>query len=281
MTESSPLEMRDTLEMVRVLGKAEIEFAGSLTAPLFCLMTDEAGNVKSHGGSMFFLDAGVGAFAVTAAHVVVACLVDSQRPGFLRCVIARDGTAPFSLNLQDRIISIHEGIDIATLRFSPDEIRLIGRTVLTGFQRDWPPRLCMEEGFVTYAGWPGVGRRWINSKEIVSGLVVMAGKVTSSHENCVSVQIEREALERVLGTEDMPENFDFGGMSGGPALQIVSRGGLRGWVLAGIVFQGPNPTGDSSQSITGLEIIRIRPAHFINADGTLDIIRWEQSQSPS
>jgi hypothetical protein len=75
----------------------------------------------------------------------------------------------------------------------------------------------------------------------------------------------------------MPENFDFGGISGGPFVAIVQTPTLRSCIPAGVIFQGPNPSGDPTESIQGLEIIRARPVHFINPDGTFDIARWERS----
>ena len=53
-----------------------------------------------------------------------------------------------------------------------------------------------------------------------------------------------EKLMRVLGNEDMPENFDFGGMSGGPVVAIVQTPTLRSWIPAGVIFQGPDPSDD-------------------------------------
>ena len=86
---------------------------------------------------------------------------------------------------------------------------------------------------------------------------------------------------RVLGTEEFSENYDFGGISGGPLLAIVQTPTLRSWMPAGVIIQGPNPSGDPETSIQGLEIIRARPVHFINPDGTLDIARWENSNLAS
>ena len=66
------------------LGKAELEFVGSLTAPFFRILRDSSsGNEMMKNGSLFFLDAGEGAFAVTAAHVVTECLNDSKSPMFV------------------------------------------------------------------------------------------------------------------------------------------------------------------------------------------------------
>jgi hypothetical protein len=96
------------------------------------------------------------------------------------------------------------------------------------------------------------------------------------HETRIAIQIEREKLIRAFGDEDMSENFDFGGMSGGLVLAIVQNG-LRSYQPAGIIFQGPNPGDDPAESIQGLQAILVRPLHFINPDGTPDIDRWQQS----
>ena len=70
-------------------------------------------------------------------------------------------------------------------------------------------------------------------------------------------------------------HFDFRGISGGPMLAVVETDKLRSWVLAGVIYEGPNPSDDPEQAIAGLEIIKARRAHFILPDGRLDIPRWE------
>jgi hypothetical protein len=278
MDEPDAATIAEALAVIRGgLGQAEIEFVFSLTAPFFWVLRDSHGNEMVKNGSLFFLDAGQGAFAVTAAHVVTECLRDSKSPTFVQCMIGRHGKPAHPFHLGDRIIDAHAEIDIATLRFTPAEMQTIGRTVLTGSQGQWPPRLAEVDGGVTYCGYPGKGRRWLAKRELSFGVVSMGGIVTNAHDTCISIQIERGNLMQVLGDEPMPENFDFGGMSGGPVLAIVQSHTLRSWKPAGVIFQGPNPTGDASQSIAGLEIIRARPVHFIKADGTLDVERWNQS----
>lgn len=276
--EPDPSVIEEAIAVIRGgLGKAELEFVASLTTPIFWVLRDSSGKEMVRNGSLFFLDAGEGAFAVTAAHVVTECLKDSKSKSFVQCMIGRENKSAYPFNLGDRVIAVDPDIDIATLRFSAEEVKLIGRTVLTGSQKVWPPRLAEVDGGVTYCGFPGNGRQWRAPREISFGCVPMAGILTSAHESCISIQIEREKLMRVLGEEDMPENFDFGGMSGGPVLAIVQTETLRYWKPAGVIIQGPNPTGDPAESIQGLEIIRARPVHFINPDGTLDIARWGQS----
>jgi len=256
------------------LGKAELEFVASITAPIFWVLRDRTGNELIKNGSLFFLDAGEGIFAVTAAHVVFECLEDMKSPEFVQCMIGRDGKTAYAFRLPDHIIDAHADMDIATLRFGAEEVEFIGRTVLTGIQRAWPPTLAELDGGVTYCGFPGRGRKWIARREISFGRVPMAGIVTNVHESCISIQIDRDKLVRVFGDEDMPENFDFGGMSGGPVLAIVQTPTLRFWKPAGVIFQGPNPSGRPEESIPGLEIIRVRPMHFIKPNGSLEIARW-------
>ena len=51
--------------MAAGLGKAELEFATSLTAPLYWVIRDDK-KYRARNGSAFFLDTGQGLFAVTA-----------------------------------------------------------------------------------------------------------------------------------------------------------------------------------------------------------------------
>jgi hypothetical protein len=259
------------------LGKAELEFVGTTTAPLFWVLRGSDGRDEIKNGSVFFLDTGRGLFAVTAAHVITECFKDTKSPMFIQCMIGCNDGLSLPIYLGDRIIDAHPGIDIATFRITRDELTKIGRINVTGFQRTWPPPLPEIDRGVTYCGFPGNGRQNLGDRQVSFGIVGMGGIVTNAHESCISVQIEREHLLRVLGKEEFPENYDFGGMSGGPLLAIVQTPTLRSWMPAGVIIQGPNPSGDPEQSIQGLEIIRARPVHFINPDGTLDISRWEHS----
>lgn len=96
----------------------------------------------------------------------------------------------------------------------------------------------------------------------------------------ISSLIEREHLMDVLGTGLPPEKYNFGGMSGGPMLTVVEHKGIRGWRLAGVIYDGPNPSADPAQWIDGLEIIKARRADFILPDGTLDKSRYELMRAP-
>jgi hypothetical protein len=191
-------------------------------------------------------------------------------------MIGGDGlTLP--IHLGDRIIDANPDLDIATFRVTAEEVKRLGRTAITGYQRQWPPQLPQVDRGVTYCGFPGGGRRLLAQREISFGIVTASGIATSVSETSISVLIERENLMPVLGEGVIPENFDFGGMSGGPVIAIVQTPSLRSWMPAGVIIQGPNPTADDTQSIAGFDVIKARPVQYVLPDGHLDLPRWEMN----
>lgn len=260
----------------KMINREALDTALSMTGAIYWA-TDNAAHVdRLQNGSLFFVDAGLGVFGVTAAHVVESCLEDESSAGFRSCMIARNGT-PYPINLSERIICRHKEMDLATLRFSEAEVREIGRTVVRGHRDNWPPPLPREHTAITYCGFPGVGRTVLEQTNLTFKAVVMQGPRASAHETCISIQIAREQLEQHHGNTAMPLNFNFSGMSGGPALSYARD--FPDMTLQGVIFRGPNPSTDPAQAIEGFELISIRPAHFINADGTLDVQRWESNQA--
>lgn len=258
------------------LGRAELELAASYTSPLIWTVDGGNGLERMKGGTVFFLDTGESVFAVTAAHVVDEFFSDSKIPN-VHAAIAAHGKRPMRIPLGDRIIDASAKIDIATFRVFANELQYFNRNPLRGHVREWPPRLAEVNGPATYCGFPGVGRRPVAGGRSF-GAVPMGGIVTSSHETMISIQIERADHVRLLGDDDMPENFNFGGMSGGPLIAIVQAEIMRTWKPAGVIISGPNPGDAPDQDfIPGFEVIRARPIHFIKADGTLDHDRWDQA----
>ncbi len=267
----------------------ELESVGSITAPLYWVFRDSTNkDDEMRNGSLFFLDTGEGVFAVTAAHVVEKCLEHSEHQTF-QCMIGGNGPnrtvylqrkneTRSSINrLCERIIGVHREMDIATLRVSREEVELTGCAVLKSLEKSWPPCSVEVGSAVSYCGCAGAARERLSPHETSFGFVAMIGRATSAHENCISIQVEREKLVRKLGG-DLPESYDFGGISGGPVLEILQTRTGDFWRRpAGVIFQGPSTSDHVEESIHGLEIIRARPIHFIKADGTLDITRWEQS----
>jgi hypothetical protein len=278
-TDLSPEIQKRAIELIFAgLGQAELELSASYPTPLYWVLRDTNGLEQVKSGTAFFLDTGEATFGVTAAHVVTEYFRDTKSPTFRQIMIGANGGFALPIVLGDRVIDASEAIDIATFRVSREEISRLNRNTLRGYVKSWPPAPTEPSSPAIYCGFPGVGRRWVHPKTQIHGMVTMAGLVTNVSDTCISIQIEREQLFQIFGDRKMPENFDFGGMSGGPVLSMVQRPDLlRFWKPTGVVFQGPNPTNDVEQSIEGLEIIRIRPIQFIKPDGMLDLERWAQS----
>jgi hypothetical protein len=280
MTQLPPIrdEQQARTMMAGGLGRAELEFATSITAPLYWIIRDSPRQYRVRNGSAFFLDAGEGLFAVTAHHVIEGLRRDSAAENVVAVQLGLDLRLDFSG--RHTIIGTHSEIDIATFRITEDEIAAIGKSRLTGYQGAWPPRPPEQDRGVYYSGFPGTETTRVSPSEISFGAAPGGGVASSVSEKDVSSVIERENLIAVLGGGIPPENFDFGGMSGGPMLSVIETGSIRSWSLAGVIYEGPNPARDEAQAIAGLEIIRARRAHFILPDGQLDVQRWAMLAPP-
>jgi hypothetical protein len=254
------------------LGKYELELVASFCAPLAWTVRNRDGGSHSRNGTTFFLDAGEGIFAITAYHVIEGWRqsLEVQDAGPLR--VAGNGYS-VQLDWDARIIDAHSGIDIATYRISREEVGALGKNVLTGFQRQWPPDPPVERCDIYYCGYPGVGKRTYLPHETIFGAAAGYGEASSVSEKDISTLIERNRLIPLLGSGVHPENFNFGGISGGIMLMIMQNR-LRSWALAGGIYQGQNTSENHGEAIAGLEIIKARRAHFIYPDGRLDTGRW-------
>jgi hypothetical protein len=253
------------------LAKAELEFLMSITVPLFWVLREGEKRFRVRNGSAFFLDAGAGPFVVTAYHVIEELNRD-QHVG--NVVAVQIGDLPLDLAGRNTIIAAHEELDITTFRITPEEVETLGKTILTGSQQQWPPLPPQQDRGVYFGGFPGTETIWMSPREISFGALPAGGVASSISEIDVSSLIEREHLIPVLGEGIPPPDYNFGGISGGPMLSVIEHKSVRSWALAGVIYEGPNPSPDQEQAVAGLEIIRARRAHFICPDGSLDARRW-------
>jgi hypothetical protein len=255
------------------LGTAEVELVALFAAPLFWIIRTDRGDYLKNG-TAFFLNAGEGVFGVTAAHVVIECFRDCRSDAFLGCFVGGKDGRTVEIKLNERIIDGSPEVDIATFHFSGDEVKHIGHSVLTGFQKEWPPILPLQGRGVAYAGFPGKERRVLAPRQISFGVIAATGAATSVHENGISIQLERDKLVLAFGESIPPENFDFGGISGGPVITIVETNLIRSYMPAGVIYTGPNTSENEGEAIAGFEVIKARPIHYIRPDGMLDLGRW-------
>jgi hypothetical protein len=253
------------------LGEFELKLVISFSAPIFWA-TMKGGQLRARNGTAFFLNTGERLFGVTACHVIDGwkqCPAE-ERPGPLR--LAGMGTS-VRLDWDQRVIDMDAAIDIATFHVTESEVKTIGKTVLTGAQKNWPPGKPPINCGIYFAGFPGVSTIELSVDKVSFGAMAGGGIATSVSEKDVSSQIEREYLMSYFGEGVPPENYNFGGLSGGPMLAVVESA-LRSWALVGVVYQGPNTSVDTNQAIPGLEVIRARRPYFILPDGRLDRARW-------
>jgi hypothetical protein len=273
---SDPMQI-DEAEARRImaggLGKAELEFATSVCAPLYWIIREAGGRVRVRNGTVFFLDAGEGVFAVTAAHVL-AGLEEDRREHDVRAVqLGRDLELDFGG--AHALIERNDKLDIATFRITAAAVASQGKTILTGYQRDWPPAPPQEGRGVYFSGFAGADTIWLNPTEISFAAAPGGGVANVVGRQDIWTVFDRSAWIDVMGLGMPPERYDFRGISGGPMLSVVERHGVRSWALAGVIYEGPNPSAEEGESIPGFETIRARRAHFIKPDGRLDTDQWD------
>jgi hypothetical protein len=254
--------------------KVDLTFVSGLAAPLFWVLRNEDGEERFKNGTVTFIDTGSSVLAITACHVIDDCMSDSRSREFVQCMIGGDGKTLY-FKLKDRLIDRNPEIDLATLRFTRDEISGIGCFILGGPQMSWPPPIPQVDYAVVLAGYPGRGRTRMDQTSMMFGRIAIGSNVSSSRDALISLHIERDQMYRCLGHGDLSDDYNFGGVSGGPVVALAERNGIRCWMAAGIILRGPNPGDDpTQQSISGLEIFQVRPVRFVKADGTLDLDMW-------
>jgi hypothetical protein len=270
--QSPPLSREEAIAIMKGgLGEAELALAASFCAPLYWVNRIDVRQIEVKNGSAFFLDAGEGPFGVTAYHVVKNWQQDRESGcGPLR--LGGEGNS-VEFYFEDRAIAFHHGIDIATFRISPEEIKRIGKTIITGVQSTWPPKPPTVNRGIYYCGFPQTETRQLTLQKVEFGCLRGSGVASSVNDRDVVTMIEREYLIPAGSRPAPPENFDFGGISGGVMITVV-EGRLRLWALAGMIYEGPSTSADPNEAIPGFEIIRARRSDFIRPDGTLDTALW-------
>jgi hypothetical protein len=142
-----------------------------------------------------------------------------------------------------RCVDIGLDIDIATFMISPREIEAIERVPHGGLQAQWPPPPPRVDVGITYAGFPGVETRNLSRAAAQFGILCGTGLVSSTNDREISTLLERDYLELVLGEGIVPENYNFGGISGGLLIyNVLTQGQLLVNALGGVIVAGPNPS---------------------------------------
>jgi hypothetical protein len=256
------------------LGKYELEMINRFNVPLIWSVPLADGTLRYRNGTAFFLNPSERPFGVTASHVITGW--EQSRVENSGGALHLAGHREFlEIDWAARVIDDDPEIDIATFAVTEEEVRLLGKVIMTGAQKIWPPRPPPRDCLLYYCGFPGVGTRPHPQGGPLFGAVPGMGIATSVNDKSISIQLEREYLVPLLGGGVPPENFNFGGISGGPVIKIVDLNGLRSYACAGVIYQGPNTADDAEQAIAGFELIKARHANFLLVDGHLDRARWQ------
>jgi hypothetical protein len=212
-------------------GKTLLRTAGSYVVPI-CWPKSSIDQESIHltNGTAFFVKTPQAIFAVTAGHVVREFLQDKARDPRITCGLVDSETA---IDLQRDLIAIGTNVDIATFRVSESVISKLEKQPMTG----WPPKTPQIGKGVFYAGFPGQVRQRLAPREFSFGLCSGSGVADHVDLQKVVTSINRDDLVDTLGHGLPPEDFDFGGMSGGPVLALIETG-IVSWGLAGVIFEG-------------------------------------------
>lgn len=214
-------------------GATLLRTAGSYVVPMCWPKTSiDHEEVELTNGTAFFLKTPQAVFAVTAAHVIRGFLEAKELDPRLACGLLDSDTL---IDLDRDLIAIGSNVDIATFRVSESVIAKLNKQPLTA----WPPQTPQVGKGVFYAGFPGQVRQRLAVREFSFGLCSGAGVADHVDSQNIVTSINHDDLVDPLGHGFPPEDFDFGGMSGGPLLAVIETG-IVSWGLAGVIFKGSN-----------------------------------------
>ncbi|WP_152548472.1 hypothetical protein [Cupriavidus sp. SK-4] len=240
------------------------EFGKTLLHGVLDYATPLAWGVEENGvwrilanGTAFILDCGQGPFLVTAAHVYEGYLEARDEHPTLHCQLGMMEFRP-----EERLICTlgHRVLDVATFRVEPDEIAALRKRICFG-PAEWPPRNVAEHDGVFFGGFPGIERRPNAENAFTFGFYVALTPVSSASQRHFGCAFERDNWIDTLGLGIPAEDYDLGGISGGPMFVLnESESGIFSWHIVGVAYNATNALG---------EIVLAHHASSIRADGSL------------
>ena len=241
------------------LGGKVRAFAAKCVTPLFWCIPDNQGNPTVKNGTMFFLDAGEGPFAVTASHVYEAFLADKARYGPAVCRLSN-----FDFDLSDHLIDFQDNRpnypDIATFRVSKNAMHRLGRFILGGRQRAWPPTPPDEGTGVLFAGFPRRDRCFKSPRDIDWGIYSEALRAMSVTDRDIYCRFEGAHFrDPPRADPSVSRDHDLSGMSGAPLIALDDGKESPTWRLTGVIYK----------QLPGFRMIRAVRADYISPAGEL------------
>ena len=243
------------------LGDAALKAVAGYVSPIFWAVEDEEGReFVPNNGTIFFVDAAQGAFAVTANHVYQGYLDAKAAYPRVDCGIGSQSfdappSAPLPFDPEARLIDRSQDLDIATFRMKAEELMQLRTTSITV----WPPVIPEVGKAIAFAGFPGHERLHVGPRELSFAVYPGLAVATSVNERHISCKLDREFLVPAPGFDLPAPNYDMSGISGAPLLTVVERNGLQHWALGGVVSEGN----------ANFEIFLAARADCLLPDGTL------------
>ena len=226
-----PVSREEGIRVIRA-GFAEVlldvAFDCSASIYWFSSADDHRGPVLNNG-TIFFVDAGQGPFAITARHVIEGYREAVREEPHIRCEI---GGVDF--DFLGNLIAESKKADIVTLRIEDSLLDKIGRVPHVN-PKEWPPKPPEIGKGVFFGGYPG--RHRVESPGIIrwgfSGGLDIAASIHADH---ISVKFSRE--DWVSRTNLVPPEVGepWGGVSGAPLFAVVQTN-VVSWRLAGVVIE--------------------------------------------
>jgi hypothetical protein len=245
-----PVDEAKAREMVKLLGRPSREFLGSCCLPLYWWATNQPDEPVLGNGTVTLMKTPSRVIGLTADHVIVGAL-EAFDGGNVVMQLANTSAH----DLRARIIARSSSLDLAS--FSLDGLIDHGWTNHKPLEA-WPPVVPQEGRGIMIGGYPGNGREKVSRKGVSFGFfgaLVIARAVNHDQISCL---FEREYLVESAAVPAMPPNYDLGGISGGPVINVLESPHLVTYRLGGIV----------SEASSDLELVLAKRADFIKDDGS-------------
>ncbi|MEZ5998058.1 MAG: hypothetical protein R3B98_05135 [Hyphomonas sp.] len=238
------------------LGNAYRHYLSRSCAPIYWFSRKGRPNFNSmRSGTVTIVETPDRLLGITAAHVIAQLLEDEEAEKQTVLIMNSQLTTIDVIDIDDRL-------DIATFGIDENTIETIGKAVTP--LTYWPPQPPLEGRGILLAGYPGISRQSkyvsANKGAIEWGLftaIGISGRVTDDQ---ILWRVARENTVPHPTIPDLPLNAELGGISGGPVISLMERGGVHFCVLSGIV----------SEASAQLELVVAKRADFIQANGKID-----------
>jgi hypothetical protein len=237
-----------------ILGRAINEAAFHYVSPLWWGHLDEPGGRVFDNGTVFVVETGNLTIAVTAGHVLQACIRDQNEDP--ERVLVKIGNLAF--RPRDHVIDISTYPDLGTLKLEPGVVSRLGINPYHCRDDDWPPELPTVAQAVFFSGFPGQERGPDSDDRESFGAYSAILITTSVSEESISLQIDHSEMEDYLGGGMPPPGYEMGGISGAPLFRLIEKG-VRPWELVGVVVEA-SPT---------LDVVKAAPARNIDLQGRI------------